>query len=585
MSITVPGLTPKVALRALTRVLAIVFGFSFFVNALTMAVPLFTMQLFDRVLSSRSTDTLWLLAAIAFFVIGCYGVLEGLRSRVMAGISNWLFDTLQPELMRTQLDRAAEGRGAGRVNGLSHLRNLASLFSGQALLSVFDTLWSPLFFLVAFLIHPMLGLIGLIGAVGMMALAASSEILVRGPQRLANMVTQGANNTADGALRCAEVVSALGMAPAVLGRISGETDQARRHLDYVQNRTTAIASLTKTFRYLIQIAVLCTGIWLVLGSEITGGAVFAAAMILARGLSPFEQMQRSWTTIVTARQSYQHLTDFLQEPTLQRSSVAYPQPKGRLQAEDVSFSMPGQARLILQSVSFSLEPGEALGIVGPSAAGKSTLARLLIGIWRPHRGRVRLDGVDVSLWDRADFGRYVGYVPQDVELLSGTIRDNIARFSDAEDAEVIAAAKAANAHDLIARLPQGYDTEVGEGGALLSGGQRQRIALARALFRDPTFIVLDEPNSNLDAEGEAAMLDALGNARRRGATIIMIAHRPSLLAFVDKLLVLKAGRIDAFGERQDVLAKVQPRPTVVPRKPAGPLGSENTKLIIERASS
>jgi ABC-type protease/lipase transport system fused ATPase/permease subunit len=267
---------------------------------------------------------------------------------------------------------------------------------------------------------------------------------------------------------------------------------------------------------------------------------------------------------VSARQSYQALTEYLSAPVAPRSSVSYPPPLGRLQVQNVSFGLPHLKKLILQDVTWDLQPGEAVGIIGPSAAGKSTLARLLVGVWRPVAGQVRLDGIDVSMWDHADLGKYVGYVPQDVELLAGTIRENISRFRIAEDAEVIAAAKAANAHDLIVRLPNGYDTDVGDAGGYLSGGQRQRIALARALFGDPKFIVLDEPNSNLDAEGEAAILDALVNAKRRGATIALIAHRPSMITFVDKVLVLRDGRVQAFGERESVLTKMQPRPQVVP---------------------
>ena len=285
-------------------------------------------------------------------------------------------------------------------------------------------------------------------------------------------------------------------------------------------------------------------------------------------------MMRTWQTIVTARTAFDQLITFLSSPRVNRSEMTFPPPNGHVTVENVSYVPPGGEKPILTGINMRLLPGEALGIIGPSAAGKSTLARLLVGVWLPTAGKVRLDGIDISTWSRADLGPHIGYVPQDVELLSGTVRENIARYEQTSDEQIIAAAQAANAHELIIRLPKGYDTDIGDGGSLLSGGQKQRIALARAMFGDPKYIILDEPNSNLDNEGEAAILTALAAAKGRGATIVIIAHRPSLFSFVDKLLVMRDGRVDKFGERQAVMAAMQPRPKVV-----GPSHAEPSSLL------
>jgi PrtD family type I secretion system ABC transporter len=558
-------MNPQLLLRLLWPVFLILFSFSFFVNLLSMTLPLYMMQVFDRVLTSRSTDTLWALSAIAFFMIACYGLLDGVRSRILLGVDEWIDAKLFTPLVKTRLARSAEGRLDANRGGLSDLRNFRQFFSGSTVLSVLDTIWSPMFLVVGLLIHPILGFIGLIGAAGLAGLSVANEYVMRTPQQFANILTRRTQDQLESAARSAEVVTALGMGPAIGARIEASAKEARDLGQRANKRANIVAGAAKVFRYLVQMAIMGVGIWLVLSQNLAPGAVFAASMIIGRGLAPFEQMQRTWSIVVSARQAYRQLQEYLGAPTAETSSVSFPRPNGALSVENVYYVPPGAQRPVLQGISFSLSPGEALGIVGPSAAGKSTLARLLIGVWHPRSGRIRLDGVDVAFWDPVDFGPHVGYLPQDVELLTGSVRENIARFSEADDDDVINAAKLANAHDLIVRLPKGYDTDVGESGALLSGGQRQRIALARALFGDPHYIVLDEPNSNLDSEGETAMLEALQAAKARGATIIIVAHRPSLLTFVDKLLVLKAGTVEMFGDRQAVMAKLQPRPAVVAR--------------------
>ena len=555
-------MTPRTALRLLLPLLLIVFGVSFFVNLMSLTLPLYTMQVFDRVMTSRSLDTLWVITALAVFVLCVYALLEMLRSNVMIGIDRWLEQHLFPVIIQTRLARAAEGRQDQQREGLNDLQNLRQFFTGQSILSVIDTIWSPLFILVAFFIDPVLGMIGAMGAIGLLLLSFLNESMVRDPQKAANLMHAKSQRDVEAAARNGEVVAALGMTPTLLRRISESVVEARQQAERASRRSLTVSTITKIFRYLVQVAILAVGIWLTLNDHLTSGAVFAAMMIMGRGLAPFEAMQRTWSTVVSARQSFAQLQKYLGEGLRPTSTLSFPAPRGLLTVENVHFSPKPGAKSLISGVSFGLKPGDALGIIGPSGAGKSCLARLLVGVWRPNSGSIRLDGIDVATWDRGDFGPHVGYVPQDVELLGGTVRENIARFGQASDGDIIQAAVAANAHDLIVRLAKGYDTDVGEGGALLSGGQRQRIALARALFGSPRYIVLDEPNSNLDNDGELAMLNALQAAKQRGATIIIVAHRPSLLTFVDKLLVLKDGRGEMFGDRQAVMARLHPKPAV-----------------------
>ena len=557
-------MTPRLAVRALSRVIVLVFIISFFVNALSMVLPLYTMQVFDRVLSARSEQTLYALTAVALFLVLTSGILEGARSQMMLGIDRWLDRTLFAQIVETRIERAASGRLTGGSAGLGDLRNLRAFFAGPSVLGVLDTAWAPFFLLVGFLIHPILGAIGTFGALGLLSLSVVNEFLMRDPQKQANLLGMKVSEQTESAVRSAEVVAALGMTPHLVDRIQETAGLARAKGDLANSRATQLSTITKVFRVFIQLAIMGVGVWLVLNEHMTAGAVFAASMIMGRGLAPFEQMQRTWTTIVSARQSYARLQEWLSDEDSQRSSMTFPPPKGALMVENLSFAPGPDKKPILNAITFGVKPGQVVGVIGPSASGKSTLARLLVGVWHPSSGNIRLDGVDVGTWNRLDFGQHIGYVPQDVELVSGTVRQNIARFGQASDDDVIAAAKAASAHDLILRLPKGYDTDIGEHGMLLSGGQRQRLALARALFGNPYFIVLDEPNSNLDTEGEASLAQALELARQRGAIVIIIAHRPNVLSFVDKLLVLKDGKVEIYGPRQHVLSKLQTRPKVVP---------------------
>ncbi|WP_207461648.1 type I secretion system permease/ATPase [Azospirillum sp. SYSU D00513] len=555
------------ALRLCTRPSLCVGLFSFFINVLMLTVPLYSLQIFDRVLGGRSEETLVMLTIVAVGALAVHAALEVVRSRILVHIGNWLDRTLGPSILSQAIEGSATGRGRTGIQGLRDLQSLRGFLTGPTIFTVFDAPWVPVYMGVVYLVHPLMGMTALVGAVPLFMVGLLNDWATRAPIQMANKVATRQLQSAESGARNAEVIDAMGMLPQIVNRWRQEGEQVIALQATASHRAGLIGGATKFLRSAIQIALMAVGAWLALNQEVTPGAMIAGSIIMGRALAPVEQLIGSWRALAGARQSYAQLNELLRAKPLMRGTTRYPAPAGMLSVENLSFVPPGSSKPVLNGVSFRLLPGESLGVVGPSGAGKSVLARLLTGVWPATAGKVRLDGVDVFSWDRADFGRHVGYLPQDVELFAGTIKENIARLDDAEDAaedaDVIAAAQAANAHDLILRLPKGYDTDIGEAGALLSGGQRQRVALARALYGNPRFIVLDEPNSNLDSEGEAALTEALTAAKERGATIIVIAHRMNVLTSVDKILLVKQGRIELFGPRAEVLARLQPRPVPV----------------------
>ena len=383
--------------------------------------------------------------------------------------------------------------------------------------------------------------------------------------------------TVDGALRNAEVIDAMGLTDGVLRRWAGLSHEALSLQSLASDRAAAIQGAAKFVRLFVQTAILGVGAWLVIRQEVSGGAMIAGSIIMGRALAPVEQAIGTWKQMIQAREAYRRLAAFLALPPLRAEGMPLPAPEGRLSVEGVCFGLPGKP-LILKSVSFKADPGEAICIIGPSAAGKSSLARLLVGVRSPLTGIVRLDGADIFTWPKSDLGRHVGYLPQDVELFSGTIRENIARLGEADPADVVAAARMANCHDMILKLEKGYDTEIGEAGVRLSGGQRQRIALARAVFGRPRLVILDEPNASLDGEGEEALNRAIAALKACGSTVIVIGHRPSLLQEVTKVLVLVAGQVEMFGPRAEVMERltrrnVQPVATGIPARAQAAAGS------------
>ena len=451
------------------------------------------------------------------------------------------------------------------------LRDLAvcrGFLGSPGALSLYDVPWVPVYLAFIFLLHPAMGCIALAGAVVLFGLTLASELSTSGLLKEANVAAMASQRRAESIARNAEAIDSMGMLPAVVGRwreaVAAMAEPQRRAAD----RAAVLLGATKLFRLAVQIAVLGAGAWLVLAQELTAGASIAGSIILGRALAPVEQVIGGWKQLVQARQSFRRLQAFLAQPRLRPPGLPLPEPTGQLSVERVSYAFPGQGVAMVKGVNFALEPGESLAVIGPSAAGKTMLVRLLTGTLPASAGTVRLDGADVHQWLREDFGRHLGYLPQDVELFDGTVFDNVARMGGAAAPEAVyGAARLAGCHEVILRLPQGYETPIGEGGLHLSGGQRQLVGLARALYGRPRLVVLDEPNSNLDGDSEAGLLRALERLKAMGTTVVLVSHRPTLVQGVDKVLLLKDGAMEMFGPRAEVLRRLMTqssRPAEVP---------------------
>jgi PrtD family type I secretion system ABC transporter len=534
----------------------IVAGFSLAVNLLTLASPLYMMQLFDKVLSSRSGETLFYLTLITTAAIGVLCLIDAVRSQVLVRIGSWLDERLGPSVFGGALSIALKSDASRGAIALGDLQVVRGFLTGPAVLPLLDAPWSPIFVIALFALHPWLGIVGLGGGVALFGLAILNEFATKRPLQLANTATMRTRQRAEAALRNAEVIRAMGMSDGVVRmwrRDMAETNEASREAG---SRGSMILGASRFCRLMLQIVILGVGAWLVIQQEASPGAMFAASFLLARALAPVENAIGTWKSLVSARFAYRRLVELLGDMSWAHKGMELPAPEGALFVDRVSFVPPGGEEPTLRGIAFALEPGEVLGIVGPSAAGKSTLARLIAGTWRPTAGKVRLDNADIAVWHASGGSRHIGYLPQDIELFAGTVRDNIARLADAEPSQVIDAAKLAGLHAAIMSLPKGYDSEIGDAGVKLSGGQRQRIALARAVFGTPRLVILDEPNASLDQEGDEALHEAILELKRRGSTVVIIAHRPSILGLADKLLVLRSGMVEVYGNRAEVIAKL-----------------------------
>lgn len=559
------------ALSACRRQFILVGVFSGVVNLLQLTTSIYMMQVFDRVLATRILDTLVYLTLIAVGAVMVLALLEAVRNQIMQRIGVWVEHRVAPE----GFVRAIESTLRGRPYRMEALRDLAvcrNYLSSPSALVLYDVPWVPIYIAVIFLLHPVMGWIAFGGALVLFGLTVASEFSTSSLLKEANTAAMASQRRADSIARNAEVIDTMGMLPAVIGHwrssVAAMAVPQQRALD----RAAVLLALTKFFRLAVQIAVLGVGAYLVLLQEITAGASIAGSIIMGRALAPVEQMIGGWKQLVQARQSFRRLEAFLTQPRIRPPGLPLPEPTGRLTVERVSYAFPGQGVAMIKGVNSGLAPGESLAVIGPSAAGKTTLIRLLIGTLQPSAGNVRLDGADVYQWMREDFGRHVGYLPQDVELFDGTVFENIARMGEAEPDEVYEAAKLAGCHEMILRLPNGYETQIGEGGIYLSGGQRQLIGLARAMFGRPKLVVLDEPNSNLDGDSEAGLIRALERLKAQGTTVVLVSHRPTLVQGVDKVLLLKDGAMEMFGPRAEVLKRLMapPRPAEAPAAPQAP---------------
>ncbi|MCG5243829.1 type I secretion system permease/ATPase [Azospirillum doebereinerae] len=530
---------------------------SLFVNVLMLVVPLYTMQVYDRVMSSRSLETLTMLAIIAVGGLALYGVLDFIRARaflVTGAVVAHRFNV--PALEASIVDALGGGtRNAGQT--MRDLNDLRAFMTSSAVTAPLELAWAPIFLVILFLLHPVYGWVAIGSAVLLSVMGVLTDALTRRPLAQANEASARVFADIAGTVRHAEAIEAMGMLPALARRWQTAQTGSASLIDRGATVSRAMASASRSLRLMLQVGVIAAGATLVIDNTVSPGSMMAASLITGRLLQPFEQLVDGWRQWIKALEAHRRIRDLLNGGGTQRATMPLPPPQSDLKVDRVTHVPAGLNRPVLRGVSFSVAAGEVLGVIGPSGAGKSTLARLLVGVWQPTAGGIFLDGTSTFLWERESFGKYVGYVPQSVALLDGTIGENIARMADADPAEIVRAARLAGVHEMIGRLPFGYDTAVGENAFALSGGQRQRIALARALFGRPRLLVLDEPNSNLDHEGEQALLHAIGKARAEGTTVVMIAHRPSIVSAADKLVVLKDGAVEHFGARADVLKLVQ----------------------------
>lgn len=536
-------------------------------NILMLTGAMFMLEVYDRVVPSRSMATLVGLVALAAGLYAALGVLDAIRVRILARIGGALDETLSGRVYDTLVHLPL--RIGSRSEGNQPLRDLdaiRSYFSSLGLVALFDLPWLPIYLAICFAFHPLIGFTALGGAIILIALTLLTETLMRAPSKAATEAAIARNGLADASRRNAEALTAMGM----VSRMAQRWGEANRQFLQSQRRTSDIAgglgAVSKVLRMMLQSGVLAVGAYLVIHQEATAGIIIAGSILSARALAPVDLAIAHWKGFVAARQSWGRLNTLLAALPAQSAPMALQVPAHRLAVESVSAAPPGVQKIVVQDIAFKLEAGQGLGIIGPSGSGKSSLARLLVGVWYPVRGKVRLDGAALDQWSPDALGRHIGYLPQDVELLGGTVAQNIARFEPEPDSEaVIAAAKAVGVHDMIVGLPAGYDTPVGEHGSALSTGQAQRVALARAVYRDPFLVVLDEPNSHLDSEGDEALTRAILGVRERKGIVIVIAHRPSAIAGVDHLLVMNQGRAQAFGPKDEILSKVLQRPTSAQR--------------------
>ena len=552
------------ALRACRSALIGVGLMSCIINLLYLTGSIFMLEVYDRVLPSRSVPTLVGLIILAAGLYMAQGVLDLIRGRILGRIGTSLDEALNARVFDTivRLPLMAGGHNEG-LQPLRDLDNVRAFLGSQGPSAFFDLPWLPLYLAICFAFHVLIGVTALVGAVILVTLTLITEYLSRDPAREAMGLAARRNDLATTSRRNAEVVVAMGMA----GRLGKHwSDANAKYLaghQHASDIAGGLGAVAKVLRMMLQSAVLGVGAYLVIHQEATAGIIIAGSILSARALAPVDLAIAHWKSFVAARHSWQRLTHLLEQMPVKPAPTLLQNPSSRLSVEGVGITAPGDQKVIVQDVNFALTTGAGLGVIGPSGSGKSSLVRALVGVWQPFRGKVRLDGAALDQWSTEVLGRHVGYLPQDVELFAGTVAQNISRFDpEAKPEAVLAAAKEAGVHEMIIKMRDGYNTQVGEQGTALSAGQAQRVALARALYGEPFLIVLDEPNSNLDTEGDEALTRAVRAARERGAIVVVVAHRPIGIEGVDQILVLRDGRMQAFGPKETVLAQVlQPRVT------------------------
>ena len=528
--------------------------FSAAINVLMLVPVIYMLQVYDRVMSSGSLSTLSSLTIIMVALLMASGGFEWVRSRILISASNRIEKNLRGRVTQAAFKNAllSGGKGGG-AQSLSDLSSLRQFLTGNGLFAFFDAPWFPVYVAVMFMFHTWFGVAAIISGIIMVALAYANEVMTRNRLQEANALASNVANQFNGSLRNAEIIAAMGMADDIRGRQEFSADQVLVLQTEASSKAAIVANISKSFRMITQSLLLGLGALLALQGQISPGMVIAGSLLLGRALAPIDMLVATWKGFAVARGQYARLGKMLITVPAEREAMSLPAPEGNLTAEQVVVVPPGSKVAAVKGVTLQIDTGEILGIVGPSASGKSSLARSLLGIWPAYSGKVRLDGADIAAWDRTELGPHIGYLPQDIELFNGSISENVSRFGELSPEKVVAAAKLSGVHEMILQLPQGYDTVIGSNGGVLSGGQRQRIGLARAVYGSPKLLVLDEPNSNLDDQGEKELVEALNRIKQMGCTVIVITHRTMVLQCVDKILVMKAGQAAAFGPKDQVL--------------------------------
>jgi len=543
------------ALLASKRLFLSTFIFSFFVNALMLTGPIYMLQVYDRVLGSRSVETLFALSILAAFLYLMMGALDYARGRVLARVGARFQSMLDYRVFSAVLRQA--GLAAGRLGpdtGLRDLESVQRLLSSPALFAVFDIPWTPVFLLAIFGFHPWLGYLAVTGGMLLVAITIANQVFTKRVVLDANIATAQADAFSENVRSEAELVHSLGMRAAVYDRWQVYRQRSLHQTIEASDWTGTFSAMSKSLRLFLQSAMLGLGAYLVLQNQLTAGSMIAGSILLGRALQPIEQAIGQWPLVQRAQQGWQKMSELLGKSPYQMPRTPLPVPKAILEMQQVTIVPPGQRQAALRMMSFRIGPGQAMGVIGQSGAGKSTLARAVTGVWPAAGGKIRLDGASIDQYDPDVLGSYIGYLPQQVNLFDGTIAENIARMAVRPDAEkVVAAAKKAGAHDMIVRMPDGYDTRVSVHGGRLSGGQVQRVGLARAMYGNPVLLVLDEPNSNLDSIGSDALNTAIRDMKAAGNSVIIMAHRPAAIAECELLLVIEDGMRKAFGPRDKIL--------------------------------
>lgn len=532
--------------------------FSLIINLFLLAPSLFMFQLFDRVIGTRSKEALWLLSLLLLAALMVMGIIEVVRSRILVNANNAMDLMLAPYLLKKMVEGATSPEGNPYTYALKDLQTVRTFLTGQGIIQLFDAPWLPIYMIILYLMHPLMLYVLVFGSILMVALSIASEVLTKTPLAEANSASRLATRFVDSAMLNAEVVNAMGMQASLTKRWASLNDRVIVMQTRASKWSGRISGMTKFTRQVIQSMGMAIGTYIILiDSTFSVGFLMAGGIVFGKALGPLEYLISGWRTLLDTRSAYTRLDAFVKGVSQdQPYQLELPPPTGQIALEHVTFGIRATGKVLIRDVSFSLAAGDSLGIVGPSASGKSTMARLMVGAWKPQQGVIRIDGADLESWPSERLGQHIGYLPQDIELFAGSVADNIARLGDPDSVMVIEAAKIAGLHEMILQMPNGYDTQIGEGGAVLSGGQRQRIGFARALYGNPKILILDEPNASLDTAGELALVNALAHLKQAGTTTILITHNPHFINNVTKLLVMQNGTLAAFGPKEWVMAQL-----------------------------